>query len=110
MTGSRTVKGRNLRRDGRASLVVDDEAPPFAYVRIDGTAEISEDLDEMLIWSTRIAFRYMGPELGGVLRPAQRGAGRAAGAAAPGARGHRGGRGGLTPGATTSPSPAPVTG
>ena len=62
MTGSRTVKGRNLRRDGRASIVVDDEAPPFAYVRVDGRAEVSEDLDEMLVWSTRIAFRYMGPE------------------------------------------------
>ncbi len=62
MTGATTVKGRNLRRDGRASLVVDDEAPPFAYVRIDGTAEISEGLEDMLIWSTRIAFRYMGPE------------------------------------------------
>ena len=61
-TGAGTVKGRNLRRDGRASLVVDDETPPFAYVRIDGTAAISEDPDEMLVWSTRIAFRYMGPE------------------------------------------------
>lgn len=63
MTGSRTVKGRNLRRDGRASMVVDDEAPPFAYVRVDGTVTIGEDPGEMLAWSTRIAFRYMGPEL-----------------------------------------------
>ena len=57
------MKGRNLRRDPRASLVVDDEAPPFAYVRVDGAVEISEDLDEMLVWATRIAYRYMGPEL-----------------------------------------------
>lgn len=63
MTNSRTVKARNLRRDPRASIVVDDEAPPYSWVRIDGTVEIREDLDEMLIWSTRIAFRYMGPEL-----------------------------------------------
>ena len=63
MTGAETVKGRNLRRDGRASLVVDDEEPPFAYVRVDGTVAISEDLDEMLRWSTRIAHRYMGPDL-----------------------------------------------
>jgi PPOX class probable F420-dependent enzyme len=61
-TGAGTVKGRNLRGDGRASMVVDDEAPPFAYVRIDGSVEISENLDEMLIWATRIADRYMGPE------------------------------------------------
>jgi PPOX class probable F420-dependent enzyme len=60
MTGRDTVKGRNLRRDLRASLLVDDETPPFSWVRIDGTAEIAEDLDEMLVWSTRIAARYMG--------------------------------------------------
>ena len=61
MTGAATVKGRNLRRDPRASLVVDDEAPPFAYVRVDGSVELSEDLEVMLDWSTRIARRYMGP-------------------------------------------------
>jgi PPOX class probable F420-dependent enzyme len=65
MTGSRTVKGRNLRRDPRASLVVDDERPPFAYVRVDGPAELSDDLDEMLPWSIAIAGRYMGRELAG---------------------------------------------
>lgn len=63
MTGAETVKGRNLRRDARATLYVDDDAPPFAFVRCEGEVGISEDLDEMLGWSTRIAFRYMGPEL-----------------------------------------------
>ena len=62
MTGARTVKGRNRRRDGRASLVVDDERPPFAYVRVDGRVDLSEDLAEMLTWSTRIAHRYMGAD------------------------------------------------
>ncbi|MGD9571630.1 MAG: PPOX class F420-dependent oxidoreductase [Thermoleophilia bacterium] len=61
-TGAGTVKGRNLRRDPRASLLVDDEAPPFSYVRVDGTVEISEDLDQMLVWATRIAGRYMGAD------------------------------------------------
>ena len=56
MTGSRTTKGRNLRRDPRSSLVVDDE-------RVDGAAELSDDLDEMLPWSIAIAGRYMGPQL-----------------------------------------------
>ena len=60
LTGATTVKGRNLRRDPRASLVVDDETPPFAYVRVDGRVELSEDPDVMLEWSTRIARRYMG--------------------------------------------------
>jgi PPOX class probable F420-dependent enzyme len=62
-TGARTIKGRNLRRDPRVSLVVDDERPPFSYVRVDGTAELSDDLEEMLHWSTAIAGRYMGPDL-----------------------------------------------
>jgi PPOX class probable F420-dependent enzyme len=62
MTGAGTVKGRNLRRDPRASLVVDDERPPFAYVRVDGRVDLSEDLDDMLTWSTRIARRYMGAD------------------------------------------------
>lgn len=63
MTGAGTVKGRNLRRDPRASLIVDDESPPFSFVRLDGEVGISEDLDEMLGWSTRIARRYMGDDL-----------------------------------------------
>jgi PPOX class probable F420-dependent enzyme len=61
-TGRETVKGRALRRDPRVSMCVDDENPPFAYVRVDGTASLSEDLDEMLPWSTRIAARYMGDD------------------------------------------------
>jgi len=31
-------------------------------VRIDGEADLSDDVDEMLPWSTRIAARYMGPD------------------------------------------------
>ena len=64
-TGAGTVKGRNLRRDPRATLMVDDPTPPFAFVRCDGRVTISEDLDEMLVWATRIARRYMGPEQAG---------------------------------------------
>jgi PPOX class probable F420-dependent enzyme len=59
-TGAATVKGRNLRRDPRASLCVDDERPPFSYVLVDGTAEISEDLTEVRRWATEIGGRYMG--------------------------------------------------
>ena len=61
-TGRDTVKGRALRNDARVSICVDDEEPPFAYVRIDGEADLSDDVDEMLPWSTRIAARYMGPD------------------------------------------------
>ncbi|WP_424184071.1 PPOX class F420-dependent oxidoreductase [Actinokineospora sp. G85] len=60
MTGADTLKGRNLRRDGRFALCVDLEEEPFAYVLFQAEARISDDLDEMLPWSTRIAARYMG--------------------------------------------------
>ncbi len=61
-TGGDTVKGRAVRRDPRVALLVEDEAPPFAYVMIEGTAEVSEDLDVMLDWATRIGGRYMGAD------------------------------------------------
>ncbi|MFI5618851.1 PPOX class F420-dependent oxidoreductase [Streptomyces sp. NPDC051567] len=61
-TGRATVKGRNLARDGRVALCVDDERPPFSFVVLQGRAEISEDLGAMLTWATRIGARYMGEE------------------------------------------------
>jgi PPOX class probable F420-dependent enzyme len=57
-----SIKGQNLRRDPRVSLCVDDEAPPFAFVLFEGTATVSEDLDELRVWATRIAARYMGSD------------------------------------------------
>lgn len=62
MTGARTVKGRALRRDGRVSLCVDEELPPYAFVHVRGRATCSADLEEMLGWATRIGARYMGEE------------------------------------------------
>jgi hypothetical protein len=41
---------------------VDDEAPPFSFVQIEGVAEITENANDMLHWTTRIAGRYMGEE------------------------------------------------
>jgi PPOX class probable F420-dependent enzyme len=58
-----TVKAANIRRDPRVSLCVDDEALPFAFVLIDGVATLSDDLDELRRWATRIAGRYMGADL-----------------------------------------------
>ncbi len=59
-TGAHTVKGRAIQADGRVALCVDDDRPPFSYVLIEGRAEVSTDLDEMLPWATRIGGRYMG--------------------------------------------------
>ena len=61
-TGAESVKGRGLRRDPRVALAVDDERPPFSFVIVEGAVEISEDLDDLLVWATRIGGRYMGAE------------------------------------------------
>jgi hypothetical protein len=62
MTGERTVKGYNMRRDRRVCLCVDEETPPYAFVQVSGTVQLSDNLDEMLHWGTRIGGRYMGEE------------------------------------------------
>lgn len=61
-TGSSTVKGRNLRRDPRLALCVQDDQAPFAFVLVQGRAEMSDDLGEMRRWATRIGGRYMGAD------------------------------------------------
>ena len=57
-----SVKARNLRRDPRVALCVDDESPPFDYVLVEGTAAISVDVADVLTWATRLAARYMGAD------------------------------------------------
>lgn len=61
-TGESTVKGRNLRRDPRASFCVDDERPPFSFVIVEGRVELNEDLDDVRRWATTIGGRYMGED------------------------------------------------
>jgi PPOX class probable F420-dependent enzyme len=62
-TNESTVKGRNLRRTGRALVVVDESTPPYDFVTVDGPGgEISEDLDELLRWATVLGGRYMGAD------------------------------------------------
>src|SRR5438445_3954500 len=57
-----SVKGRNLRRDPRAAIVVDEEVAPYAFVHIRGHVRLSEDLDELLRFPTAIGGRYMGAD------------------------------------------------
>ncbi len=59
MTGASTVKGKSLARDPRLSMVVDLEQPPYAFVILEGTATLSDDLEAMLPWSIAIAERYV---------------------------------------------------
>ncbi|WBB60638.1 PPOX class F420-dependent oxidoreductase [Streptomyces sp. WMMC500] len=58
-TGANSVKARNLARDGRAALCVDDERMPYSFAVLSGRARLSEDLDEMRRWATVIAARYV---------------------------------------------------
>jgi len=61
-TGATTVKGRTLRRTGWAAMTVDDDAPPFSFVTLEGRVTISDDLDEVRDWAARIGGRYMGAD------------------------------------------------
>lgn len=61
-TGANTAKGKNIKRNSEVCLSIDNPNPPYDFVQIQGKAEISEDLDEMLIWATKIGGRYMGKE------------------------------------------------
>jgi PPOX class probable F420-dependent enzyme len=61
-TGAESVKGRNLRRDPRIALVVDEDVAPYAFVHMRGQVTISEDMDELLRFATEIGARYMGSE------------------------------------------------
>jgi PPOX class probable F420-dependent enzyme len=60
-TGASTVKGRNLQRDPRASMCVDDDRT-YSFVVVEGVAQISDDLDEVRRWATRLGGRYMGAD------------------------------------------------
>ncbi len=60
--GLDTAKLRNVQRDPRAAMCIDDEAPPFSYVEVRGEVRLSEDLDDLKDVATRAAARYLGPE------------------------------------------------
>ena len=63
-TNEATIKGKNIRRDPRIMLSVDDDKPPFAYALVEGRAEITNPSPEELVyWAGRIAGRYMGQAL-----------------------------------------------
>ncbi len=62
-TGDKSVKAKNIARDNRVRLCVDDQVPLFSFVTIDGIAEIiSDDPNEVFKWAKLIAARYVGQE------------------------------------------------
>src|ERR1044071_5019813 len=59
-TGNKSVKAKNIRRDNRVRLCVDDQIPLYSFVTIDGIAEIiSNEPSKIFKWAKRIAGRYM---------------------------------------------------
>lgn len=62
-TSDKSVKAKNITRDNRVRLCVDDQVPLFSFVNIDGVAEIiSSDPSEVYKWAKLIAARYVGKE------------------------------------------------
>jgi PPOX class probable F420-dependent enzyme len=62
-TGWDSVKGRNLRANPRAALTVDIEDFPFTFVLVRGAATIERDAPDLHAWTTKLATRYVPPEL-----------------------------------------------
>lgn len=62
-TGGESVKAKNIRRDNRVRLCVDDQSPLFSFVIIDGIAQIERnESSETYKWAKIIAARYMGDD------------------------------------------------
>jgi len=59
-TAKESAKGKALARDPRTTLCTDLQEPPYGFVQVQGTAELSEDPRELLRTATAIAARYMG--------------------------------------------------
>lgn len=60
-TDDNSVKAKNIRRDNRVRLCVDDQVPLFSFVTVDGIAEIvSKEPKEVFKWAKIIAARYIG--------------------------------------------------
>lgn len=62
-TGGQSVKAKNIRRDNRVRLCVDDQTPLFSFVLLDGIAQIQRaQSSEIYKWAKIIAARYMGDD------------------------------------------------
>jgi len=61
-TFCKSAKARALARDPRVTLCTDLEEPPYAFVQVQGEAELSEDPGDLLRIAAMIAARYMGPD------------------------------------------------
>jgi len=63
-TGDKSVKAKNIRRDNRVRLCIDDQTPLFSFVTIDVIVIlISNEPGEVYKWAKIIAARYMGNDM-----------------------------------------------
>src|SRR3972149_2766871 len=87
-TGLESIKAKNVRRDQRVTICIQDERPPYKSVTIHGRASIEPEEEGL---DAAIARRYLGA-VGGAfyLRTAREGGGQS-GAGTPVARAGRGG-------------------
>ena len=58
-TAEETVKGRNLRANPHAALTVDVSEYPYAFAVIRGAVTLERQAPDLLVWTTRIAERYV---------------------------------------------------
>lgn len=58
-TAADTVKGRNLRRCGRAAMSVDLPVHPYGFVSLEGAVQLSDDPEEFRRWTRIISARYV---------------------------------------------------
>jgi len=61
-THGTSIKAKSIQSDPRVCFCVDDQVPPYSYVMLEGTATLSEDVDDLVRWATVIGGRYMGAD------------------------------------------------
>jgi PPOX class probable F420-dependent enzyme len=61
-THETSLKAKAIRRDARVCVCVDDQIPPYSYVMVEGTATLSDNLDELRRVATAVGDRYMGAD------------------------------------------------
>lgn len=61
-TPAGSAKAAAMRRDPRVTLCVDLARPPYAFVQVQGTVTLSEDLATLVRYATMIGGRYMGAD------------------------------------------------
>lgn len=60
-TSSTSVKAKNIERDNRVSICIDDQTPPFSFVIVYGIAKIHHYMqNDLFRFASKIARRYVG--------------------------------------------------